>query len=172
VPLNIVVVRVTTQTDHQFWQRATRILWTAIPAIIVLGFLFIVSTFNEIGGFSPHDIHDAPYTRGGEHTWSSDRGNSERFTSSTVPSPTSIRRNLIRQGLTQPRHQSAMMIKFPRSEMIQGRCFSHHWSESGSGRQTARICCKYNGYAVRLDCYYPDNGVVSRKCTFLWDVRF
>jgi len=37
------------------------ILWTAIPAIIVLGIsIYSFDVYNEIGGFSPHELHDAP----------------------------------------------------------------------------------------------------------------
>lgn len=37
------------------------ILWTAIPAIIVLGIsIYSFEVYNSIGGFSPHDIHEAP----------------------------------------------------------------------------------------------------------------
>lgn len=40
------------------------ILWTAIPAIIVLGIsIYSFEVYNSIGGFSPHDIHDAPVTQ-------------------------------------------------------------------------------------------------------------
>jgi cytochrome c oxidase subunit 2 len=37
------------------------ILWTAIPAIIVLGIsVYSFDVYNEIGGFSPHAVHEAP----------------------------------------------------------------------------------------------------------------
>ncbi|MEH2420028.1 MAG: cytochrome c oxidase subunit II [Nostoc sp.] len=37
------------------------ILWTAIPAIIVLGIsVYSFDVYNEIGGFDPHAIHEAP----------------------------------------------------------------------------------------------------------------
>jgi cytochrome c oxidase subunit 2 len=37
------------------------ILWTAIPAIIVLGIsVYSFDVYNEMGGFSPHAIHEAP----------------------------------------------------------------------------------------------------------------
>jgi cytochrome c oxidase subunit II len=37
------------------------ILWTAIPAIIVIGIsVYSFDVYNEIGGFSPHGGHDAP----------------------------------------------------------------------------------------------------------------
>ncbi len=39
------------------------ILWTAIPAIIVLGIsVYSFDVYNEMGGFDPHAIHDAPMT--------------------------------------------------------------------------------------------------------------
>lgn len=40
------------------------ILWTAIPAIVVIGIsIYSFEVYNSIGGFSPHDIHDAPITQ-------------------------------------------------------------------------------------------------------------
>lgn len=37
------------------------ILWTAIPAIIVLGIsIYSFEVYNSIGGFSPHDMHEPP----------------------------------------------------------------------------------------------------------------
>jgi len=37
------------------------ILWTAIPAIIVFGIsVYSFDVYNEIGGFSPHAVHEAP----------------------------------------------------------------------------------------------------------------
>lgn len=40
------------------------ILWTAIPAIIVIGIsIYSFDVYNTIGGFNPHDIHDAPVTQ-------------------------------------------------------------------------------------------------------------
>ncbi|MEO1427931.1 MAG: cytochrome c oxidase subunit II [Cyanobacteria bacterium J06632_19] len=37
------------------------ILWTAIPAIIVLGIsVYSFDVYNSIGGFSPHDVHESP----------------------------------------------------------------------------------------------------------------
>ncbi|MEA5554540.1 cytochrome c oxidase subunit II [Anabaena cylindrica UHCC 0172] len=37
------------------------ILWTAIPAIIVLGIsVYSFDVYNEIGGFDPHSVHAAP----------------------------------------------------------------------------------------------------------------
>ncbi|MBW4423152.1 MAG: cytochrome c oxidase subunit II [Nostoc desertorum CM1-VF14] len=37
------------------------ILWTAIPAIIVIGIsVYSFDVYNEIGGFDPHAIHEAP----------------------------------------------------------------------------------------------------------------
>jgi len=40
------------------------ILWTAIPAIIVLGIsVYSFDVYNEIGGFDPHAIHEAPMTQ-------------------------------------------------------------------------------------------------------------
>ncbi|MGM3304449.1 cytochrome c oxidase subunit II [Anabaena sp. WFMT] len=39
------------------------ILWTAIPAIIVLGIsVYSFDVYNEIGGFDPHAVHAAPET--------------------------------------------------------------------------------------------------------------
>jgi len=39
------------------------ILWTAIPAIIVLGIsVYSFEVYNDIGGFDPHAIHEAPMT--------------------------------------------------------------------------------------------------------------
>ncbi|AFY33029.1 cytochrome c oxidase subunit II [Calothrix sp. PCC 7507] len=39
------------------------ILWTAIPAIIVLGIsVYSFDVYNEMGGFDPHAIHEAPMT--------------------------------------------------------------------------------------------------------------
>jgi cytochrome c oxidase subunit 2 len=40
------------------------ILWTAIPAIIVLGIsVYSFEVYNDIGGFDPHAIHEAPITQ-------------------------------------------------------------------------------------------------------------
>jgi cytochrome c oxidase subunit II len=40
------------------------ILWTAIPAIIVLGIsVYSFDVYNEIGGFDPHGSHEAPITQ-------------------------------------------------------------------------------------------------------------
>jgi cytochrome c oxidase subunit II len=40
------------------------ILWTAIPAIIVIGIsVYSFDVYNEIGGFSPHGGHDAPVAK-------------------------------------------------------------------------------------------------------------
>ncbi|MBD2513501.1 cytochrome c oxidase subunit II [Nostoc sp. FACHB-973] len=40
------------------------ILWTAIPAIIVIGIsVYSFDVYNEIGGFDPHAIHQAPITQ-------------------------------------------------------------------------------------------------------------
>ncbi len=40
------------------------ILWTAIPAIIVLGIsVYSFEVYNDIGGFDPHAIHEAPMTQ-------------------------------------------------------------------------------------------------------------
>lgn len=37
------------------------ILWTAIPAIIVLGIsVYSFDVYNEMGGFNPHAVHEAP----------------------------------------------------------------------------------------------------------------
>jgi cytochrome c oxidase subunit 2 len=37
------------------------ILWTAIPAIIVLGIsVYSFEVYNDIGGFDPHSVHEAP----------------------------------------------------------------------------------------------------------------
>ncbi|RUR72137.1 cytochrome c oxidase subunit 2 [Chlorogloeopsis fritschii PCC 6912] len=39
------------------------ILWTAIPAIIVLGIsVYSFDVYNEMGGFNPHAVHEAPMT--------------------------------------------------------------------------------------------------------------
>jgi len=40
------------------------ILWTAIPAIIVLGIsVYSFDVYNEMGGFDPHAVHEAPITQ-------------------------------------------------------------------------------------------------------------
>jgi cytochrome c oxidase subunit II len=40
------------------------ILWTAIPAIIVIGLsIYSFDVYNEIGGFDPHGAHEAPIAR-------------------------------------------------------------------------------------------------------------
>lgn len=40
------------------------ILWTAIPAIIVMGIsIYSFDVYNSIGGFNPHDVHDTPVTQ-------------------------------------------------------------------------------------------------------------
>jgi cytochrome c oxidase subunit 2 len=40
------------------------ILWTAIPAIIVIGIsVYSFDVYNEIGGFDPHAIHEAPMSQ-------------------------------------------------------------------------------------------------------------
>lgn len=40
------------------------ILWTAIPAIIVIGIsVYSFDVYNEIGGFDPHAVHEAPITQ-------------------------------------------------------------------------------------------------------------
>lgn len=40
------------------------ILWTAIPAIIVIGIsIYSFDVYNSIGGFNPHDVHDTPVTQ-------------------------------------------------------------------------------------------------------------
>lgn len=40
------------------------ILWTAIPAIVVIGIsIYSFEVYNSIGGFSPHDMHDTPITQ-------------------------------------------------------------------------------------------------------------
>lgn len=37
------------------------ILWTAIPALIVIGIsVYSFDVYNEMGGFNPHAVHDAP----------------------------------------------------------------------------------------------------------------
>lgn len=39
------------------------ILWTAIPAILVIGIsIYSFDVYNEMGGFSPHAVHEAPIT--------------------------------------------------------------------------------------------------------------
>ncbi len=40
------------------------ILWTAIPTIIVLGIsVYSFDVYNEMGGFDPHAVHEAPITQ-------------------------------------------------------------------------------------------------------------
>lgn len=40
------------------------ILWTAIPAIIVIGIsVYSFEVYNDIGGFNPHSVHEAPITQ-------------------------------------------------------------------------------------------------------------
>ncbi|HLO88592.1 MAG TPA: cytochrome c oxidase subunit II [Nostocaceae cyanobacterium] len=40
------------------------ILWTAIPAVIVLGIsVYSFEVYNDIGGFNPHSVHEAPITQ-------------------------------------------------------------------------------------------------------------
>jgi cytochrome c oxidase subunit 2 len=40
------------------------ILWTAIPAIIVIGIsVYSFEVYNDIGGFDPHAIHEAPVSQ-------------------------------------------------------------------------------------------------------------
>ncbi|MEA5507616.1 cytochrome c oxidase subunit II [Halotia wernerae UHCC 0503] len=40
------------------------ILWTAIPAIIVIGIsVYSFDVYNEMGGFDPHAVHEAPITQ-------------------------------------------------------------------------------------------------------------
>ncbi|BAY36063.1 cytochrome C oxidase subunit II, transmembrane region [Nostoc sp. NIES-2111] len=40
------------------------ILWTAIPAIIVIGIsVYSFEVYNDIGGFDPHAVHEAPITQ-------------------------------------------------------------------------------------------------------------
>ncbi len=40
------------------------ILWTAIPAIVVLGIsIYSFEVYNSIGGFSPHDMHTPPISQ-------------------------------------------------------------------------------------------------------------
>lgn len=40
------------------------ILWTAIPAVIVIGIsVYSFDVYNEIGGFNPHAVHEAPITQ-------------------------------------------------------------------------------------------------------------
>ncbi|CEJ44613.1 cytochrome c oxidase subunit II [Umezakia ovalisporum] len=40
------------------------ILWTAIPAIIVLGIsVYSFEVYNDIGGFDPHSVHGAPISQ-------------------------------------------------------------------------------------------------------------
>ncbi len=39
------------------------ILWTAIPAVIVIGIsVYSFDVYNEMGGFNPHAVHEAPMT--------------------------------------------------------------------------------------------------------------
>lgn len=40
------------------------VLWTAIPAIIVIGIsVYSFEVYNDIGGFSPHSVHEASITQ-------------------------------------------------------------------------------------------------------------
>ncbi|WGV27105.1 cytochrome c oxidase subunit II [Halotia branconii] len=40
------------------------ILWTAIPTIIVIGIsVYSFDVYNEMGGFNPHAVHEAPITQ-------------------------------------------------------------------------------------------------------------
>ncbi|QLE58946.1 cytochrome c oxidase subunit II [Nostoc sp. TCL26-01] len=40
------------------------ILWTAIPAVIVIGIsVYSFEVYNDIGGFDPHAIHESPMTQ-------------------------------------------------------------------------------------------------------------
>jgi len=50
-----------TDADPIFGNVPLEILWTAVPAIVVLGIsIYSFDVYNNIGGFSPHDMHDAP----------------------------------------------------------------------------------------------------------------
>jgi len=50
-----------TDADPVFGNIPLEILWTAIPAIVVLGIsIYSFDVYNDIGGLSPHDMHDTP----------------------------------------------------------------------------------------------------------------
>ena len=52
-----------TDAEPVFGNVPLEILWTAIPAIIVLGIsVYSFDVYNSIGGLSPHDMHDTPMT--------------------------------------------------------------------------------------------------------------
>lgn len=54
----------TTDGAPVFGNVPLEILWTAIPAIIVIGIsIYSFEIYNSIGGFNPHDVHDAPVTQ-------------------------------------------------------------------------------------------------------------
>lgn len=97
------------------------ILWTAIPAIIVMGIsIYSFDVYNSIGGFNPHDVHDTPVTQEAVRM----PGAAIAATLSDTPPvqvPTSIKKNLSRQGKILPLQQFAMTIKFPRKETLQAQ---------------------------------------------------
>jgi len=99
------------------------------------------------------------YTRGGEHLEQRSRQLSERHQYSQA-----LNQEKSDQARLDPATASVRNDDQILEEMIQAwALFLPPLVRVRSGRQTARICCKYNGYAVRLDCYYPDNGVVSSE---------
>lgn len=50
-----------TDADPVFGNIPLEILWTAIPAVVVLGIsIYSFEVYNDIGGLSPHDMHDVP----------------------------------------------------------------------------------------------------------------
>ncbi len=52
-----------TDAEPVFGNVPLEILWTAIPAIVVLGIsVYSFDVYNSIGGLSPHDMHDTPMT--------------------------------------------------------------------------------------------------------------
>ncbi|MBW4644173.1 MAG: cytochrome c oxidase subunit II [Goleter apudmare HA4340-LM2] len=65
------------------------ILWTAIPAIIVLGIsVYSFEVYNDIGGFDPHAIHEAPITQGMDMSMHSMPGAALAATLSDTPPST------------------------------------------------------------------------------------
>jgi len=103
------------------------------------------------GGFSPHDIHDAPVTQEAV----SIPGAAIAATLSDSPVAQSQAPNLNQEKSDQGRLDpaTASVRNDSQSEMIQAWALFLPPLVRVIGRQTARICCKYNGYAVRLD--YP-----------------
>jgi hypothetical protein len=97
------------------------ILWTAIPAIVVLGIsVYSFDVYDAIGGFSPHAVHEAPITPQAVKM----PGAAIAATLSDSPLAQakiliSTSRNLTRQCKTPLQHQSGMLTKFLKSEMLQ-----------------------------------------------------